>query len=120
MSEKIRNFKDLKVWQKGIEIVEDVYSATKGYPRSEVYSLSSQMRRCAVSIPSNIAEGFKRQHSKEFKQFLYISLGSNAELETQVVISLRMGYLSNEAAEELEGKLDHLSRMTRALIRTLR
>lgn len=120
MNEKIRNFKDLKVWQKGIEVVEDVYGATKKYPRSEVYNLTSQMRRCAISIPSNIAEGFRRQHGKEFKQFLFISLGSNAELETQVIISLRMGYMSCEAAEELQRKLDHLSRMTRALIRTLR
>ncbi len=78
MEEKIKSFKDLKIWQKGIEIVKDVYDITKSFPKEELYGLTSQMRRCAVSIPSNIAEGFKRYHNKEFKQFLYITLGSSA------------------------------------------
>lgn len=78
MEEKIKSFKDLKIWQKGIEIVKDVYDITKSFPKEELYGLTSQMRRCVVSIPSNIAEGFKRYHNKEFKQFLYITLGSSA------------------------------------------
>lgn len=87
MEKKIKNFKDLRIWQKGIEIVKDVYSLTKKFPREELYGLTSQLRRSAISIPSNIAEGFKRYHNREYKQFLHIALGSSAELESQLVIS---------------------------------
>lgn len=79
MGKKIKGFKDLRIWQKGIEIVKDIYEITKPFPKEELYGLTSQMRRCAISIPSNIAEGFKRYHNKEYKQFLYITLGSSAE-----------------------------------------
>lgn len=79
---KVKDYKDLKVWQNGIEIVDKVYTATEHFPNSELYGLSSQMRKAAVSIPSNIAEGFVRQYTKEYTQFLFISLGSCAELET--------------------------------------
>ena len=75
MTEKFKNFQDIRIWQKGIEIVKDVYLITKKYPKEELYSLTSQMRRSAISIPSNIAEGFRRFHNKEYKQFLYITLG---------------------------------------------
>jgi len=81
MTEKIKNFEDLRIWQKGIEVVKDVYILTKKFPKEELYGLTSQMRRSAVSIPSNIAEGFRRYHNKEYKQFLYIVLGSCAELD---------------------------------------
>ncbi|MFH1776719.1 MAG: four helix bundle protein [Candidatus Omnitrophota bacterium] len=84
---KIRNFRDLNVWKNGIEIVKDVYKIAHELPKQEVYSLVSQMKRSAVSIPSNIAEGFNRFHNKEYKQFLYIALGSCAELETQIEIA---------------------------------
>lgn len=77
---KVKDYKDLKVWQKGIDIVDKIYSITTKFPKEEVYGLVLQMRKAAVSIPSNIAEGFVRHHSKEYKQFLYISLGSCAEL----------------------------------------
>ena len=79
---KTRKLKDLRIWKKGIEIVKEVYRFTESFPQKEQYGLISQMRRAAISIPSNIAEGFKRYHNKEFKQFLYIALGSAAELET--------------------------------------
>jgi len=82
MTEKIRDFRDLNVWKKGIEIVKDVYKMAEQLPKQEFYGLVSQMQRSAVSIPSNIAEGFNRFHNKEYKQFLYIALGSCAELET--------------------------------------
>ena len=82
MTEKIKNFQDLRIWQIGIEVVKDIYVLTKKFPKEELYGLTSQMRRSAVSIPSNIAEGFRRYHNKEYKQFLYIVLGSCAELET--------------------------------------
>jgi len=75
MTEKIKNFQDLRIWQKGIEIVKDVYMITKKYPKEELYLLTSQMRCSAISIPSNIAEGFRRFHNREYKQFLYIALG---------------------------------------------
>ncbi len=78
-AEKITNFKQLKIWQKGIEIVKKTYKITEAFPREEIYGLVAQMRRSAISIPSNIAEGFKRFHSKEYKQFLRIVLGSAAE-----------------------------------------
>ncbi|GAF73329.1 unnamed protein product, partial [marine sediment metagenome] len=81
MTEKIKNFQDLRIWQKGIEVLKDIYILTKKFPKEELYGLTSQMRRSAVSIPSNIAEGFRRYHNKEYKQFLYIALGSCAELE---------------------------------------
>ncbi|MBM3149956.1 MAG: four helix bundle protein, partial [Chloroflexi bacterium] len=72
----MQDYKDLKVWQMGIEIVDKIYSITDNFPKAELYALTSQMRRAAVSIPSNIAEGFARRHTKEYKQFLSISLGS--------------------------------------------
>jgi len=88
MTEKIKNFQDLRIWQKGIEVVKDIYTLTKNLPKEELYGLTSQMRRSAVSIPSNIAEGFRRYHNKEYKQFLYIAMGSCAELETQIIITM--------------------------------
>jgi len=83
MTEKIKNFQDLRIWQKGIEVVKDIYILSKKLPKEELYGLTSQMRRSAISIPSNIVEGFRRYHNKEYKQFLYIALGSCAELETK-------------------------------------
>lgn len=77
--DKIRNFKDLKIWQKSIGAVEDIYETTKIFPKQEIYGIVNQLRCSAVSIPSNIAEGFMRRHNKEFKQFLFIALGSSAE-----------------------------------------
>jgi len=86
----INSYKDLDVWKKSIELVKKVYFTTKGFPKEEIYGLVNQMRRCAVSIPSNIAEGKTRQHINEYIQFLYISLGSCAELESQVIIAKRI------------------------------
>ena len=119
MGEMIKNFRDLKIWQKGIDIVEDVYKITRAFPKEEIYGLTSQMRRCAVSIPSNIAEGFKRYHSKEYKQFLYVTLGSSAELETQLVISQKIRYINERQAEGILEKINHLSRMITVLMRKL-
>ncbi|OQY39541.1 hypothetical protein B6228_02970 [Candidatus Atribacteria bacterium 4572_76] len=82
MAEKIKNFQDLRIWQKGIEVVKDIYILTKKFPKEELYGLTSQMRRSAISIPSNIAEGFRRYHNKEYKQFLYIALVLDSILDT--------------------------------------
>jgi four helix bundle protein len=109
MEDKIRSFKDLKVWQKGIELVKEVYKIVRNFPREERYGLSSQMTRAAISIPSNIAEGFKRRYAKEHKQFLSIALGSCAELETHLVIAKELGFINENLA--VEDLLDHVSRM---------
>ena len=117
---KIKSYKELDVWKKGIEIVDVVYKMTGKFPKEERYGLTTQMQRAAVSIASNIAEGFARQHTKEYQQFCYIALGSCAELETQLIIAQRRNYLSSEAFSELEDYLDHESRMLMNLIKSLR
>jgi four helix bundle protein len=119
MVEKIRNFRDLDVWKKGIEIVKDVYKTVDSFPKHEFYGIVSQMQRCSISIPSNIAEGFNRFHNKEYKQFLYVALGSCAELETQIEISVELRYIDEQRKEHLLEKLDHESRMLRNLIKKL-
>lgn len=93
--------KDLDIWKWGIEWVEKVYKMTAAYPKEEIYGLTNQMRRATVSIPSNISEGAARSSKKEFGQFLYVALGSLAELETQAIISEKLGYLRNHQLMEL-------------------
>ena len=119
MEEKIKSFKDLRIWQKGIEIVTDVYILTKNFPKEELFSLTLQLRRSAISIPSNIAEGFKRFHNKEYKQFLFITLGSCAELETQIIIAKELKYIDENEETKLVEKLDHICRMISSLIKKL-
>ena len=119
MEEGIKRFKDLRIWQKGIEVVTDIYTLTKKFPKEELYGITSQIRRSAISIPSNIAEGFRRYHNKEYKQFLYIALGSCAELETQIAIARMLKYITEEKEKELIEKLDHICRMTTNLIKRL-
>ena len=119
MTEKIKNFQDLRIWQKGIEVVKDIYILTKQLPREELYGLTSQMRRSAVSIPSNIAEGFRRYHNKEYKQFLYIVLGSCAELETQIIIANELDYINNTDKTEVIEKIKYICRMINKLIKKL-
>ncbi len=116
---KIRNFRDLEIWKKGIEIVKDAYTTTRSFPRDEVFGLTSQMRRSAVSIPSNVAEGFNRFHDKEYQHFLYVALGSCAELETQVEIAAELKYLGANAKATILEKLDHESRMIRNMVKKL-
>jgi four helix bundle protein len=115
----IKTYRDLQIWQKGIEIVTDIYGVTKKFPKEETYSLTAQMRRSAISIPSNVAEGFRRFHNKEYKQFLYISSGSCGELETQVMIARKLGYIDEEQEGTLLEKLDHIGRMMSSLIKKL-
>ncbi len=116
---KIKDYKDLKVWQKGIEIVDRVYALTTKFPREELYGLTMQMRKASVSIPSNISEGFVRGHSKEYKHFLKIALGSCAELDTQSIIAHRREYLTNKGLAELAEDINHESRMLASLINKL-
>jgi four helix bundle protein len=111
MEDKIRTFRDLRVWQKGIEMVKEAYKLTQNFPKDELYGLSSQIRRSAVSIPSNIAEGFRRRYSKEHKQFLSIALGSCAELETQIVIAKELCYIDEIKEQKLMATLNHICAM---------
>lgn len=115
----MKSYKNLDVWKNGIKIVNCVYEETKNFPKEESYGLTTQMRRCATSIPSNIAEGFARQYNREFKQFLYIALGSCSELETQIIVSFNQGYLSKKTQEGLLEQLDHESRMLMNLIKSI-
>lgn len=116
---KVKDYKDLKVWQKGIEIVDKVYLITATFPKDELYGLTAQMRRAAVSIPSNIAEGFVRHHTKEYVQFLYVSLGSCAELDTQLIIAERRQYIERCKLEEMQEDLNYEIRMLVSLINKL-
>jgi four helix bundle protein len=113
----MRTHKDLEIWQKGIELVEKIYKLTSSFPKEEIYGIISQMRRAAISYPSNIAEGAARFSRKEFIQFMYIALGTLSELETQVIISLRLGYHSDE---NLLGEIELLRRMTLNFIKYLK
>jgi four helix bundle protein len=96
-----RTHKDLIVWQKAMDFVEEVYKLTDKMPQSELYGLTSQIRRSAVSIPSNIAEGAARNHNKEFMQFLYVALGSVAELETQLLLAERLHFVPTAPTDNL-------------------
>jgi len=87
MSKEIKNHKDLEVWKKSMDLVSNIYKITEPFPNKELYGLTNQIRRAAVSVPSNIAEGAARSSKKEFIQFLYIALGSLSELETQIIIA---------------------------------
>lgn len=110
------NHKDLLVWKKSIELVKSLYLVTQGFPKNELYGMTSQIRRAAVSIPSNIAEGYARGYDKELIHFLYISLGSASELETQLVICHEIGYLSNELFDELDKENSEIMKMLISLI----
>jgi len=111
MGNKIRRFTDLRVWQKGVELVKEIYGITKNFPKEELYGLSMQMRRAAVSIPSNIAEGFRRKYIKEYRQFLRVALGSCAELETQIIIARELNYLNMDESKNLMASIDYICRM---------
>ena len=92
----IQTHKDLEVWKVSVEFVTEIYKLTNSFPKSELFGLTSQIRRAAISIPSNIAEGAARKNTKEFVQFLYVSLGSLSEIETQLIISKNLEYIKDE------------------------
>jgi four helix bundle protein len=126
MSERVKSYKDLLIWQKGIELIKEVYQVVKKFPKEETYVLGDQLRRAAISIPSNIAEGQARilcletrQHTPEFKQFLYISLGSLAELNTQLIIAKELGYINESVLGGIENKIVELRKMISTLITRL-
>jgi four helix bundle protein len=116
----MKTHKDLIVWQRSIQLVTDVYKITKEFPKDELYGLVNQLRRAAVSIPSNIAEGAARFSKKEFCQFLYISLGSASELETQFIISRNLNYLGQDISESLQLQLSQVRKTLLGLIQSLK
>ena len=113
----IRIHSDLDVWKLSIDLVEKIYILTKDFPKEELYCIVSQMRRAAISVPSNIAEGAARHSTKEFIRFLYISLGSLSELETQVIICERLNYISdiNEIMKEMSKVKNFLLKLIKSL-----
>lgn len=117
---KIKSHKDLKVWQESMDFVLHIYKVTKDFPSCEQFGLTSQMRRASVSIPSNIAEGSGRKGEKEFCRFLYIALGSLSEVETQIDISNRLGYISEDSCKKTESKIYFIRKMLSGLIKSLK
>ena len=111
--------KDLKVWKESIDFVTLLYKVTDSFPKSELYGLTSQLRRAAVSIPSNIAEGASRNHKKEFIQYLYISLASASEVDTQLVISSNLNFINEKELSILSNKLNEISKMLQGLIKSV-
>lgn len=115
----IKSYRDLEVWQKAIMLVKDIYVITKGFPRDEAYGLTSQVRRSAVSIAANIAEGRGRGSKKEFVRFLFISYGSLCELETHLIVAREIGALSAADMEMLLDKTARIGRMLNGLRKSL-
>lgn len=110
--------KDLKVWQESMDLVIEIYRETGGFPKEELFGLTSQIKRSVVSIPSNIAEGAGRQSNMEYVRFLYIALGSASELETQLEIAFRLGFISDSSL--FETKTRHIKSMLSNLIKSLK
>jgi four helix bundle protein len=114
-----KSFRDLKVWNLAIDMTTLVYGLTADFPKSEIYGLSSQMRRAAVSIASNIAEGSARGTKKDFKQFVSIARGSNCELQTQLLIATRLGFAKEQALKEIEVISNEIGQMLSGLSKYL-
>ena len=115
-----RHYRELIVWQKSIAAAKSVYSLVKKLPKEEMYGLSDQMRRAAVSIPSNIAEGNARSSTNEYLHFLSIANGSKAELETQLLLCIEIGYLTEQEVSETWGLLQEVGKMLHVLMRSLK
>lgn len=111
--------KNLDVWKESITFVTDVYHLTQRFPKTEIYGLTSQIRRAAVSIPANISEGAARNHSREFIRYLRISLGSLSELETLLVISSNLGYMIDDEHQAFQGKVSRICAQLTGLIRSI-
>src|SRR3989338_3212105 len=115
----IETYRSLMVWKKSVDFVVLVYQLLGKFPKNEQYGLTSQMQRAAVSIPSNIAEGKERQSDRDFARFIAIALGSLAELETQLLIAQRLGYLDEADRQETTAQADEIGKMLRSLHKTL-
>ena len=113
------NFKNLNIWKLALDLANEVYNITDQYPKNEEFGLKSQLRRCSVSVASNIAEGSSRSSNKDFNRFLEISLGSLYELQTQIIISSNRKYLNIETFNNIENKIEELQRMISGFQKTL-
>ena len=120
MVAQIRSYRDLTVWQKACDLAQEVYSLTRQFPKEELYGIVSQMRRAAVSVPSNIAEGAEREGPAEYRRFLSIASGSLAELHTQVELARRFNYITTEQAQQLGLDINEISKMLYGLRKGLR
>ncbi len=116
---KVKSYQDLSVWQKAMDLVVLLYKATEGFPKTEAYGLAGQLRRAAVSVASNIAEGSAKRSTREFIRFINIASGSTAELQTQVILSLRLEYLDEMTYTRLIPKIDEIGRMLHGLQESL-
>jgi four helix bundle protein len=119
MDNPARGFRQLGVWQKAYEMTVEVYRLAKKFPKSETYGLTSQIQRAAVSVPANIAEGYDRNHKKEYLQFLFIARGSLGELETLLTLAKDLGYLSEDDYRAVDAKRAEAARMLQGLIKSL-
>ena len=115
----LKNYRELKVWQKSYTLCLNIYNATKCFPKEEMYGLTSQIRRSAVSIPSNIAEGYGRKTTGDYLRSLYIAYGSICELETQLLLSGDLNYVNQENLKALKGDTEEVERMLKSLIRSM-
>lgn len=115
----MNKFKDLLIWQKSLTLATTIYELTSEFPSDEKYGLIAQMRRCAISIPSNIAEGGGRNSDKEFSRFLSIGYGSLCELETQLLIALNLNIIDSEVSDQISKDIEELQKMIYSLIRKL-
>jgi four helix bundle protein len=115
----LKNYQDLKVWQRSYQFCLDIYKITKGFPKEEIYGMTSQIRRSALSVPCNIAEGYGRKTTPEYIHSLYIAYGSNCELETQVLLSKDLDYIKVEDFKKLKADIEEVERMLKALIKSL-
>ena len=115
----VQSYRDLIVWQKSMDLVVEIYCSTQNFPRTETYGLIAQLRRAAVSIPSNIAEGHDRLSTGEFKQFLGHARGSLVEVETQILISQRLGYLEPSQSTNLLKRTTEIAKILNGLLRSL-
>ncbi len=115
----LKNFKELNVWQKAYQLCLEIYKVTKKFPKEEIYGLTSQIRRSAVSIPSNMAEGYGRKTTGEYIQSLYIAYGSHCELEPQILLSGDLGLIEKESLLTLQKEIGDVERMLKGLIKSL-
>lgn len=115
----VRSYRDLVVWQNAIKLAKQVYQLSQKFPKQETYALSDQIRRAAVSVPSNIAEGQARKAPADFKRFLHIALGSLAEVDTQLILAQEFGYLTSAEVEGMDAQIQELRRKLYALINSL-
>ncbi len=119
MSE-IKSYKDLLIWQKGIQLVKEVYLLCELLPKDEIFGLQSQLKRASISVPSNIAEGYGRNYTKSYKQFLAFSRGSLLELETQIIIALELKFVTTEKCKKVLDLINEENKMLNAFINSIK